>query len=177
MPVFSPASSTVSLTEFIGTAGTTVTVSPDAVVPPAVAETITVTNVTFAGAKVPSDLVLTHGTSSFTFSSTFSDYFTRHLKYLVYDEETNTKAFFDASTFSGVSVNQTGMYQYTPPSVTYVVVPFTVTVVGSTSGTHDYTWNLTVNYDATASNAAFSALVLQGTAYTRALTLYPELSS
>jgi hypothetical protein len=178
MITFSPA--TLDLNEFVGTTGTTVqllTPVPPIAIPPAIQliqETVVINSVTATGG--PSNLVITWSGDSFTFSSTFPDMFPRTLKYLRAVDAAGNKTYRSVTKFSSIESDYIGLYQYVPPSITSINIPFTVNYTGSISGASSRTWVLTIRYNAEYSNAAFSTAVRNGSGYKNALALYPEMS-
>jgi hypothetical protein len=178
MITFSPA--TLDLNEFVGTTGTTVqllTPVPPIAIPPdeqLIQETVIIDSVTASGG--PSDLVITWSGDSFTFSSTFSDMFSRTLKYLKSVDDSGNKLYKTATTFSNIDSDYLGLYQYVPPSITSINIPFTINYTGSISGVSSVTWTLIIRYNSGYSNTAFSTAVRNGNGYKNALTLYPEMS-
>lgn len=178
MITFSPA--TLDLNEFVGTTGTTVqliTPVPPIAIPPAIQliqETVIINSVTVSGG--PSNLVITWSGNSFTFLSTFPDMFPRTLKYLKSVDAVGNKSYKSVTKFSSIESDYVGLYQYVPPPITTISIPFTVNYTGSISGVSSLTWALTVRYNAEYSNAAFSTAVRNGSGYKTASTLYPEMS-
>lgn len=174
MTTFSPAN--VTLTEFIGTTGTTVSVIAPTAVPPALQDSYTITNVTYVADKIPNDLVITWSGNSFTFSSKFGDVFDRTLKYLIYkDKNSSIKQYFTVKRFEEVPVNIYGIYQYDPPSSDFTFGDFVISYNSLYSGSGSVTWTLNLEHDYQASNNKFRAIVARGSEFVQAKTRYPEL--
>jgi hypothetical protein len=102
--------------------------------------------------------------------------FPRTLKYLRAVDATGNKTYRSVTKFSSIESDYIGLYQYVPPSITSINIPFTINYTGSISGVSSVTWTLTVRYNAEYSNAAFSTAVRNGSGYKNALALYPEMS-
>lgn len=208
--IFSPTSSTgtpptgteaaaaVSLTEFIGTAGTTVSLLP----PPAVVGSEEVTtyeyniiSVTMNDEHAPTDLVVTKTADTFTFTSTFPDMFDRQIKYLVYDADNDNvsnnrflKTYLQVPRFQDLPEKFTGVYQYVPPSVNTREVNFTVvydettSIVGGLGGLGGgttrltETWSFTIVENWQLAMQYLKLSISNGTRAKRAVAKYPELS-
>lgn len=198
--VFNPLPAAATLTEFIGTPGLTVALTSPPVTPAepppegGVAETVSYTyeivSVTCVDQYVPDDLVITLGTDSFTFSSSFPDMFDRVIKYLVYDVDNvdiqnnyNIKTYLQVTRFNDLPELFTGVYEYIPPSVQSRQVPFTVvydeTMISSLSGSTTTritdTWTFTINENWELALSYLKYYVKQGSKAKRAVVKYPEL--
>lgn len=172
MTTFVPAN--LELNEFSGTTGFTIQIVPATATPPALQDDLTIVSVTSSG--MPSDFQVTWHGDTFTFSSSLNDMFDRTLKYLKSIDENGNKTYKTASRFNDIDDEYIGIFQYVPPSVEYIDIPFTIVTEGTESGTSTHTWTLTVRYDSSYSNSAFTTLVRQGKEYQNALSMYPEMS-
>jgi hypothetical protein len=182
---YSPTNQEV--TEFVGTTGSTVTLTPDA------STFIYVESVTCSDDI--SDLVVTNTESSFTFSSVFSDMFTRVIKFTSQDS-TGKKSFATVGRFADLPSTYKGLYQYVPPSVETREITFTISLYsftdelnpvapwGTSSPVGDplydsykttATWVLTVRQNWQASLQALRTAVSSGVGYQQAVAKYPEL--
>lgn len=182
---YSPTNQEV--TEFVGTTSSTVTLTPDA------STFIYVESVTCAD-DIP-DLVISNTDASFTFSSTFSDMFTRVIKFTSQDSD-GKKSFGSVGRFADLPSTYKGLYQYVPPTAETREVTFTISLYSFTDelnpvapwGTNSpvgdplydsykttATWVLTVRQNWQASILALRTAVSSGTAYQQAVSKYPEL--
>ena len=186
----------LELTEFVGTASTTITITPD------VNSSIYIENVT-CNQDIP-DLVITTTSDSFTFSSQFRDMFARTIKYTMQDSN-GVKSFGSVSRFVDLPSTYKGVYEYVAPSAETVPVAFSVNLYTFTGaadplnpelpidstppwGTESpvgnplydsykttETWTLIVRQNWQASIAALKTAVSSGSGYAQAITKYPEL--
>lgn len=201
--IYTPASSALSLTEFVGTSGTTVTLNPPA---PAAGgggegegETITysynIISVAMNDSHAPTDLQVSFSDNTFTFSSTFPDMFDRTIKYLVYDSDNEgiannrfLKTYLQVPRFQDLPELFTGVYEYIPPSVNTRQVAFTVvydetsTIIdilgGSSGGTTRLTetWTFTIVENWQLAMEYLRHAIVNGTRAKKAISKYPELS-
>lgn len=147
---FSPPSGSLSLLEYTGTVGTTVTILYEADSGTSegttVSGTVAITNVQYADTLVsrPDDLVIefTEGESTFTFSSKFEDMFYRIIKYLVYDADNininpnyNIKTYLEAHRFKDLPELYTGIWEFVPSPVQSRPIPFLVSYVANVTTT------------------------------------------
>lgn len=196
--IYAPESGAQTLKEFVGTTGLTVTLTS----PPPIAgggeggegETITysyeVVSVTCSDSHVPTDLVITKSSNTFTIASTFPDMFDRTIKYLVYDEDNvgmennyNVKTYLQVSRFQDLPELFTGLYEYVPPAVQTRPVSFTVVYDETSSGilsgsattrvTDTWTFIIQENWELALTYLKYYAR--QGTHSRHANTIYPEL--
>lgn len=186
----------LELTEFVGTTGTTVSLSADA------ASSFWVYSAT--ASENPSDLVITTTPSSFSFTSTFADMFDRTIKYTS-QNSAGVKSFGSVSRFVDLPSDYKGMYQYIPPSVEFKNIVFTVGIYEYTGevdplnpelpidptppwGTNspvgnpaydsyktNLTWTLVLRQNWQSSNAALKLAVKNGSGYKAAAAKYPEM--
>lgn len=131
--IFDPPSATLSLTEGVGSSGATVSITDDLGSP------VGIDSVTCS--ESPGDLVISIGTSQFTFSSTFDDIMDRQIRYTVRGSSGNT--YGTVSKLSQLPPKY-DVHQVTsaPESKT---VAFTVTL--NTEPPEEATWQLTIESD------------------------------
>lgn len=186
----------LELTEFVGTTGTTITLTPDE------SSSIWVESVTVS--EQVQGLVLTNNQNSFTFSSTFSDMFDRVIKYTS-QNSAGVKSFGSVSRFIDLPSDYKGMYQYVPPSVEFKNIVFTVHLYSYTGtvdpltpevpvdptppwgtsspiGNSAYdsyktteTWTLVLRQNWASSILALKTAVKNGSGYKAASAKYPEM--
>lgn len=186
----------LELTEFVGTASTTITVTPDE------NSSIYIESVTCE--RDISDLVITTTPNSFTISSEFKDMFVRTIKYTMQDSD-GVKSFGSVSRFVDLPSTYKGVYEYVPPATETTTVVFSINLysftgvadpltpevpvdstppwgaespVGNTlydSYKTTETWSLVIRQNWQSSIAALKTAVSSGAGYTQAVTQYPEL--
>lgn len=137
---FTPASDSIEFTEYVGTAGTTVTITyptdvwNPAAVPPVDEFTtyaeIYVYGVTMSldGVANPADLNLTYTDTSFTFSSTFGDTFERSISYLQQGTDETQKTYGTVNRFANLPSDYKGLYRYVPPASDFKDATFTISL-------------------------------------------------
>ena len=186
----------LELTEFVGTTGTTVSLTPD--------ESSSIWVYSASASEQVEDLSITTTSSSFTFSSKFEDMFDRVIKYTS-QSTSGVKSFGSVSRFSDLPSDYKGMYQYVPPAVEFKNIIFTVELYsytgevdpltpevpvdptppwGSSSpvGNPLYdsyrttqTWTLVIRQNWASSQAALKLAVKNGSGYKAAVAKYPEM--
>lgn len=146
---FSPAPGALSLLEFIGTTGVTVTALYETETSEGGSTStgsVVINSVSYADTVVsmPDDLIInfTEGSSSFTISSKFEDMFYRVLKYLLYDADNvdldpnyNIKTYLEAYRFRDLPELYTGVWEFIPSPVQTRLVPFSVNYTATVTTT------------------------------------------
>lgn len=135
---FTPASDSIEFTEYVGTAGTTVTITyptdvwNPAAVPP-VDEFTTYSEIyvygvtmSLSGIENPTDLNLTFTDNSFTFSSAFGDTFERSISYLQQGADETKKSYGTVNRFANLPSDYKGLYRYVPPASDFKDAVFTI---------------------------------------------------
>jgi len=187
---YSPSS--LELTEFVGTTGTTVTLTPDSQTVIYIEKVTTspspLTPVTISVSNV--------GTKSFTFSSNFSDMFDRTI-YYVSQTVDKVKVFNTVKRFVDLPSSYKALYRYVPPSAETMEIAFTITLYsftgigtpsapwgsGNPVGNPTYaayrttaTWILDLRQNWESSQLALQNAVKLGSGYKNAVKKYPEVA-
>jgi hypothetical protein len=181
MIIFTPTN--LTLTEFEGTTGQTVTCNADlALYAAGTSSSVEIINVVCDNA--PKDLNVTWSNNSFTFSSKFGNMFNRVLKFANQDANYN-KSFTTTNSLDDIPPDFVGLYQYKPPTKTSLILNFNVTAkinISSTipaAGLGLFTvteqWPLTITYNDSYSNQKLIEIITKASTYKDAITSYPEL--
>lgn len=187
---YSPAA--LELTEFVGTTGTVVTLTPD------VNTVIYIASVTVSpNTSPPVSVSISNGaTKSFTFSSKFPDMFDRVINYVVQLPD-RKKQFKQVTRFVDLPDDYRGVYRYVPPSSDFKEITFTINLysftdelgspvapwgTGNPVGNQLYdsykttdTWVLDLRQNWESSQLALQEAVKRGSTYAVAAKKYPEI--
>lgn len=158
----------LELTEFIGTAGTTVTLSDDSTPTP---HTIQILSVTCSPS--PEIISISHTDTSFTFVSTFADMFPRSISYVLQGSDHRQKIYRTVSRFSDLPQSYKGIWKYVPPSSETMEITFSISALVNSVPTQ-LSWILDLRQNYSVSIEALKQGIRASDGYKQAVLKYPE---